>query len=423
MTQQRPIRVGVVGLGRGQTFIDQSTPVVGMELVALCDTWEERLVEFGATHGVATYTDFDAFLEHDMDAVVLANYFHEHADFAIKALRAGKHVMSETAASFTPAEGAALVREVERSGLIYMFADNYPFMAYNQEMRRLYRAGDVGDFRYGEGEYVHPISAHLFNSIAMGPDHWRNWIPVTYYCSHSLAPVMYITDTAPVKVSGFVIAHDPQDANKARTVRRSDTASVIMLEMDNGAMVKLLQYDLRGHGNYVRIVGNRGLMENGRGPLEDHLRVRREPFEKPAGVPVETSYLPDFPVFDREARATGHGGGDFFMNYEFAQAIRTGVQPYFDVYKGVQMALVGALAYRSALEGSGFITLPDLHDSAALDLLAQDHFSPDPATRREGDPWPSVLGDVRPTPEGVAYAGEVWSRTDELLFGGGLWDR
>lgn len=423
MTHPRPIRVGVVGLGRGQTFIDQSTPIVGMELVAICDTWEERLLEFGATHGVATYTEFEKFLEHDMDAVVLANYFHEHADFAIKALRAGKHVMSETAASFTPAQGAALVREVEKSGLIYMFADNYPYMAYNQEMRRLYQEGAVGDFRYGEGEYVHPISAHLFNSIAMSPDHWRNWLPVTYYCSHSLAPVMFVTDTTPVKVSGFVIAHDPDDANKARTVRRMDTASMIVLTMDNGAIVKLLQYDLRGHGNYVRIVGNRGLMENGRGPLEEHLRVRREPFEKPAGVPVETSYVPDFPVFGREAAATGHGGGDFFMNYEFAQAIRTGVQPYFDVYKGVQMALVGALAYRSALEDNRSIVIPDLHDPAVLDAMANDHFSPDPKDAGGDNPLPSVLGHVEPTPEGKAYAAEVWSRTDELLFGGGLWDR
>lgn len=423
MSEDRPIRVGVVGLGRGQTFIDQTTSVVNMELVALCDTWEERLAEFGERHAVATYTDFDRFLEHDMDAVVLANYFHEHADFAIRALAAGKHVMSETAASFTPAESAALVRAVEASGLIYMLADNYPYMAYNQEMRRLYQSGTVGDFRYGEGEYVHPISAHLFNSIAAGDDHWRNWLPVTYYCSHSLAPVMYITDTVPRRVTGFVIPHDPSDENKAMTVRRGDTASMIVLEMDNGAIVKLLQYDLRGHGNYVRIAGNRGMMENGRGPLEDYLRVRLEPFEKPHGAPTESSYLPEFPVFQKEAAAAGHGGGDFFMNYEFARAIRTGEQPYFDVYRGVQMALTGALAYKSALSGSVPIEMPDLRNPAALDALALDHFSPDPAHAGPGNPLPSVLGEVRPTERGSAYAREVWGRTDELLFGGGLWDR
>src|SRR5215813_11809108 len=99
------IRVGVIGVGRGQSFASGATDLVGMKLVALCDTWEAKLHEAGQRYGVTTYTDYDKFLEHDMDAVVLANYFHEHAPFAIKALAAGKHVMSETAACSTLAQG------------------------------------------------------------------------------------------------------------------------------------------------------------------------------------------------------------------------------------------------------------------------------------------------------------------------------
>ena len=100
------IRVGVVGIGRGLSFADGASELVGMELVALCDTWEEKLREAGKKYQVATYTDYDQFLTHEMDAVVLANYFHEHTPFAIKALAAGKHVMSETPPRTPPlAEG------------------------------------------------------------------------------------------------------------------------------------------------------------------------------------------------------------------------------------------------------------------------------------------------------------------------------
>src|SRR5690606_497378 len=106
--KQKTIRLGVVGLGRGQSFFGSAAKALGFELVALCDLWEEKLLEIGKRHNVATYTDYDKFLEHDMDAVVLANYFHEHAPFAIKALKAGKHVMSETAACKTLAEGVEL---------------------------------------------------------------------------------------------------------------------------------------------------------------------------------------------------------------------------------------------------------------------------------------------------------------------------
>src|SRR5262245_22631712 len=114
MAKQKVIRVGVIGVGRGMGFA-HGAQFAGMKLVALCDTWRERLNEAGKNYNVRTYTDYDKFLEHDMDAVVLANFFHQHAPFAIKALQAGLHVISETAANTTLAEGVALCRAVEKS--------------------------------------------------------------------------------------------------------------------------------------------------------------------------------------------------------------------------------------------------------------------------------------------------------------------
>ena len=203
-TDQNKIRVGVVGVGRGMGFA-QGAAFVGMELVALCDTWEEKLREAGKKLNVTTYTDYNQFLSHDMDAIVLANYFHQHAPFAVKALEAGIHVMSETTACGTPAEGVALARAVDKSGKIYLFAENYPYFAYNQEMRRLYQNGEVGEMQYGEGEYNHPMDSRTYNRLSPGMNHWRNWIPSTYYCSHALAPIMYITDTHPVSVNALSI--------------------------------------------------------------------------------------------------------------------------------------------------------------------------------------------------------------------------
>jgi hypothetical protein len=61
----------------------QSATAAGMELVAICDTWEERLGKAGAQVGVATYVEYDGFLGHEMDAVILANYFHQHAPLMV----------------------------------------------------------------------------------------------------------------------------------------------------------------------------------------------------------------------------------------------------------------------------------------------------------------------------------------------------
>ena len=406
------IRVGVLGTGRGLALANL-LDATGFDLVALCDVETASLASAGARLGVATYEDFEALLAHDLDAVILANFFHEHAPFAIRALAAGKHVLSETAACHTLAEGVALIEAVEASGRTYAFAENYPYMAFNQEMRRLYRAGHIGEFRYGEGEYVHPDSAEVKLARSRGFDHWRNWIPATYYCTHSLAPVMYITETRPVKVNGFVIPYDFDDATHYRTAKIADTAASIVCRMDNGAVVKSLHGALRGHGNYVRIHGNRGLMENCRHGSKDRLRVWREPWEKAPGEPTEIVYQPDFPEHHDAASASGHGGGDFFTMFRFAEAIRSGSTPDFDVYRGVDMSIVGILAWRSALADSAPVDVPDLSDPRMRDRYRNDHWSPDPARARDGQPPSSLLGSIALDEATRQFADEVWSRSRE----------
>ena len=58
--KESPIRVGVVGVGRGRAFM-RAAEATGMELVAICDTWEERLQAEGTALGVATYVDYEQF--------------------------------------------------------------------------------------------------------------------------------------------------------------------------------------------------------------------------------------------------------------------------------------------------------------------------------------------------------------------------
>lgn len=399
------IRVGVIGLGRGFSFATEAEQC-GMKLVALCDQNEEYMKLCSRCMGVdaTLYTDYDRFLEHDMDAVILGNNFHEHAPFAIKALQAGFHVMSETQACHTLAEGVALARSVEKSGKIYMFAENYPFNAVNLELRRLYLKGEIGELKYGEGAYVHPMSAWHLNWLSPGINHWRNWIPATYYCTHAMAPIMHITETRPVKVSGFVVPYDFDDPAWNMTVSRKDIASAIMCTMDNDAVVRLLQIHLRGHIGPIRIFGNKGFMENEGG----FCHVQNMPFDRYPYATKEKRYQPKFPPFAHKAAKAGHGGGDFFMNYYFAKAIRTDEQPFLDVYRGIDMSIIGILAYRSALQKNVSLEVPDFRKESVRKKYERDDWSPDPARRKPGQPWPSVLGHIQPSQKSDAYAKQAW---------------
>jgi len=408
-TKQKPIRVGVIGVGRGNSFATGANELVGMKLVALCDTWKEKLKEAGKRHGVAAYTDYDKFLEHDMDAVVLANFFHEHAPFALKALAAGKHVMSETSCNATLAEGVALCRAVEQSGKIYMLAENYPYTKFNMEMRCLYRTGEIGRVTYAEGEYNHPIEPTVKNRLSPGLNHWRNWIPSTYYCTHALAPLVYITDTMPVSVNGLsIIAPEITDL----LPRRNDPGSVILCRMDSGAVFRIFGLWLPGHSNWYRVHGTRGAMEITRGGGyfgPQQVRVWHEEWLCPEGTPRERTYVPDWPEHADLANKAGHGGGDFWTNFEFAKAIRSGEQPFLDVYRGVAMSSVGILAWRSALADGAPFDVPDFRDETSRAAFENDHWSPFPSQAGPDQPPPSIRGFFDPPDEAVARAQEIWA--------------
>ena len=197
----KKIRLGIFGLGRGMS-LGRCAILGGAEIVALCDANPERLRKAQAALGgdVAAYGSFDQFIEHPMDGVILANFFHRHAPFAVRCLEKGLHVLSECTSNGTMAEGVQLVRAAMKSSAIYMLAENYPHSIYNREIKRICDGGTLGKILFAEGEYNHPSdpSDYPWRRLISGyPEHWRNYLPRTYYLTHSLCPLMNATGAAP----------------------------------------------------------------------------------------------------------------------------------------------------------------------------------------------------------------------------------
>ena len=153
------VKIGVFGAGRGCTMMNQLYGHPDAELVAVCDKYVPSLENVRKTAeekgaNVTLYERFEDFIQHDMDGVVLANYANEHAIYAVKCLEAGKHVMSEVLPCENMAQAVELIETVERTGLVYAYAENYCYMDRTFEMWRRYRNGDIGEATYGEGEYI-----------------------------------------------------------------------------------------------------------------------------------------------------------------------------------------------------------------------------------------------------------------------------
>jgi len=123
----KKVRIGVLGAYRGSSMINYCKRADNAEVVAICDKSPEALEaqrKIADGLNITFYENFEDFIKHDMDAVVLANYANEHAPFAIRAMKLGLHVFSEVLPCQTMKEAVELVETVEETGKIYDYREN-----------------------------------------------------------------------------------------------------------------------------------------------------------------------------------------------------------------------------------------------------------------------------------------------------------
>lgn len=371
-----------MGVGRGMDLA-KDFMLLGADIAAICDFNKERLDRAvkKVSADTAIYDNFDSFIEHDMDAVVLANYFHEHTPFAIKCFEKGLHVFSECISNGTMAEGIELLRAFEKSSSIYMLAENYPQMIFNREMKRVCSGGTLGKILYAEGEYNHPSNPNniefqkIYNYF---PEHWRNFVPRSYYITHSLGPVMWATGATPKRVISFAsFAPIKGDVPTARF--SGDRVSIVTTQNDDGSIFRITGCAaFGGHHNAYRICGTEGQIENLRG-MGNKVMLRYNGWSKPEGMDEVNLYDPKWNDPDEEIfKNSGHGGGDYLTARVFLDCIRKGKQPEhpFDIYSAINMSSVAILAHRSMLEGGKPYDIPDFTKEEDCKLYENDHLSP-----------------------------------------------
>ncbi len=377
------LKIGVFGVGRGMDIAENFTKL-GCEIVAVCDFHDERREGAKAKldDSVAIYKDFDEFIEHDMDAVILANYFHEHAPYAIKCFEKGIHVFSECISNGTMAEGVELIKAFEKSNSIYMLAENYPQMKFNREMKRICDTGTLGKILFAEGEYNHPgdpkdaVFRKRFNYFEK---HWRNYLPRTYYLTHSLGPIMRATGATPKTVTAFASYMPNTGVETPNASYCGDRVAVMMTHNDDGSIFRFTgNATFGGHNNTYRICGTQGQIENVRG-LGEQVMLRYNEWQLPEGAEENKLYDPEWNDKDEDLiKTSGHGGADYLTARIFVECIRDNKQPEhpFDIYSAVNMSSVGILAHRSSLEGGKPYSIPDFRNEEDCKLYENDRISP-----------------------------------------------
>ena len=381
------LRIGVLGAYRGSSMINYCKRADNAEVVAICDKSLEALdaqKENANGFDIAFYDNFEDFIEHDMDAVVLANYANEHAPFAISCLNKGMHVFSEVLPCQTMKEAVELIETVEKTGKIYAYGENYCYMPAPYEMKKLYQQGKIGEFEYGECEYIHN-TANIWHSITYGEkDHWRNNMYATFYCTHSLGPIIHATGLRPVKVTGF---EGTKIERKIKRGSKGGTFGIEMVQLENDGIIKSIHGGLYKNSVWYSMYGTKGRMECGREDANDghiyKIYVNADEFEEGYDTAKLESYKPSRELEDK-VEGFGHGGSDFYCMYNFVEKV-LGNQDAdtIDVYEALDMFLPGMFAYRSVLEGGIPKEIPNLRDKEVRDLWRNDTACTDPKVAGE----------------------------------------
>ena len=408
------IKLAVAGGNRGARF-DQVLDGLEdhIELVAICDPSDGVLSSW--TDGrpdLKAYSQFEDMVEDPgIDAVFIATPMLLHAGQALTALNAGKHVLSEVTAAATLDECHALVEAVEKTGLTYMMAENYCYRREAMMIKNMADQNVFGDMTFAEGAYIHDCRDLMFNA-----DLTRTWrgggtgisqsTRGNGYPTHSLGPIAqwlginrgdrlartttFVTKSAARQEwARSVLPKGHADAQDEAWADFTDSATTL-IETEQGRVISLRKDSAspRPHNMALHTLqGTQGAYTSGRFDGEQPLvwldgvstgvspanfgytdKARRIGHTESDEVHPEWQPLwdlsakyehPYWKELGEEAIQAGHGGGDYFVMYDFARAVAGEIEPPIDVYDAVTWSSIFPISIENVKRNGEPLDIPD----------------------------------------------------------------
>jgi len=384
------MRFGFIGVGgRGTYLLRLILQLPEVKVTAICDINEGNLKRAIKMVGEKDGTqlpgyskgpfDYRRLLErNDVDAVVIATPVPLHAPMAVDAMRAGKHAFSEVAAATTLDDCWALVETTEKTGRLYMMAENCCYMRPQMMILHMVQQGLFGDFTYAECGYVHDCRNLKFN--ADGSLTWRGEMARdmigNLYPTHSLGPVAHwlginrgdrlvslvAMTTRQAAFELYAAKRFGKDSPAAKIKFAVGDSTTTLIRTAKGVVIDL-RYDTasaRPHPTtcYYGLQGTTASYDSDGDKIWIEGRSKEKTWEALSKYAEEYDH-PMWKKYESKAQKTAHGGGDFFPLREFLRAIRTGGPAPVDVYDAAAWSSIIPLSAESLRSKNKPIAIPD----------------------------------------------------------------
>ncbi|MDD9268315.1 Gfo/Idh/MocA family protein [Paenibacillus sp. GCM10023248] len=228
------LRLAVVGLGRvSKSHLPAVRELSGkVELAALVSRDAAKAEqEASQWEGVKVYTSYeDALQDPNIDACLLLLPHDLHAEYAIQALRAGKHVLVEKPMAMNVQEAEAMVAAAEASSAVLMIGQSRRFHQPVVESIRRVRANEIGSL-------ININALLLAHMDKPATDWWKDeskigGFIIPLWGSHILDYILWAYDKMPVAVYAQGLSNNPNWSGEDEVA--------ISLNFGEGQMANLL---------------------------------------------------------------------------------------------------------------------------------------------------------------------------------------
>jgi predicted dehydrogenase len=158
------VRWGILGAARvNERLLPAIVETANAELVAIASrrpgAAKETLQKYAPDQShVATFDDMNALLTHpDVDAVYLPMANEEHAEWALKAIKQGKHVLIEKPMALSVSDIDAITAASQANHVKVMEGFMYVFHPQHDYVRSLIASGKIGEVRTVKTSFAFPM--------------------------------------------------------------------------------------------------------------------------------------------------------------------------------------------------------------------------------------------------------------------------
>jgi len=168
------MRYGLIGCGGiGAIRAAALGGTAGARLTWVADADPARAQALAAAHGAAVAPDWRKLVERgDVDAVIVSTPPNLHAQMAIGALEAGKHVLVEKPISREPVEARAMIAAADSAHRHLATGFNYRFYPSVRRAKQLLASGIIGELDHMRGYAGYSAADHnppwVHDAVVMG---------------------------------------------------------------------------------------------------------------------------------------------------------------------------------------------------------------------------------------------------------------